>query len=53
MWWGDHPTADLDGRFEFKEIGLREEDLPRGQAELSDLVLRELDLLASPAVPKP
>lgn len=52
MRWGDHPTADFDGRFEFKEVGLREEDLPGGQAELSDFVLRELDLLAGPAVPK-
>lgn len=53
MWWRDHRTADLDGRFKFEKVGLREEDLAGCQAELPDLVLCELDLLGSTVNPKP
>lgn len=44
-------TADLDGSFELQEIGLLEEDLPRRDAKLPDLRLRQLDLLPWPRRP--
>lgn len=39
-------TANLDGCFELQEDGLVDEDIPRLQAEILDLVLFEMDGLA-------
>lgn len=43
-------TADLDRRFELEEIRLGKEDLARGGAESTDVILRELDLAHSSGV---
>jgi len=40
-----HITADFDGGLELQEVGLREEDLLGGGAELLDLRLRQLRVL--------
>ena len=39
-------TANFDRGFQLKQIGLRNEDLPRFSAEVSEVVLTEADLLA-------
>ena len=39
-------TANLDGRFEFEQIGLAHEDVPRGETKLSHFMLSELHLFA-------
>lgn len=42
-------TANLDGSFEFKKVGLTEKDLLGGGAEVPYLRLRHLHLLRRPA----
>lgn len=41
--------TDLDGRFEFKKDGLRDEDLPGLGAKETDLRLEKLNLLSRTA----
>ncbi|RWW52283.1 hypothetical protein BHE74_00041303, partial [Ensete ventricosum] len=40
-------TADVDRRLQFEKDGLAEEDLLRGDAEVADLQLAEVNLLAA------
>ena len=41
-------AAYLEWRLELEEDGLREEDLPRLEAQTPNLVLRQLNILARP-----
>jgi hypothetical protein len=43
--------ADLDRRFELEQDGLRDEDFSRLGAQIADLRLQQLHLLAGPAAP--
>ena len=44
-------STDLDGRLELEENGLRNEDLAGLGAQVTDLRLKQLDLLTGPAAP--
>ena len=44
-------STDLDRRLELEENGLRNEDLASLGAQVADLRLKQLDLLAGPAAP--
>ena len=44
-------TANLDGSLQLEQNRLVDEDLPGFQAQATNLVLREVDLLAGPRAP--
>lgn len=44
-------STNLDGGLKLKEDGLRDEDLTSLGAQITDLSLEQLDLLAGPAAP--